>query len=57
MFENLDWNELLKTLVYAIFSGIGSGIGMYFTAKGLINNFEKMMKKAKKHVQIKKHKV
>jgi hypothetical protein len=57
MFENIDWNELLKTLINSIFGGIGSGIGLYFTAKALINNFEKVMKKAKKHVQAKKHKM
>ena len=57
MFENIDWGDLIKTLINAIFSGIGSGIGMYFTAKALIGNFEKVMKKAKKHVQTKKHKM
>lgn len=47
----IDFDKAIELIITALFSGIGSALGMYFSNKALIKYVEKILKRMKHRVQ------
>lgn len=44
---NMDLYSLFQTALIAIFSGLGTAVGVYFAQQGLIKKLDKLSKRVK----------